>query len=238
VAIISAGALCGTMLGQTQQVAARAQAKQEQAPQRVNQGAAGASQAGAAAAKPRPQAATINGVGVAPTTEDLGNLNYVSGPSGKNLPEGSGTAKQGAQIFEAKCSMCHGPEAHGVHWQPGELSPIAGPVLAGGPPSKPPNDPWIPAITRGAPFPEVIFNTIAVEMPMFRPGTLKPDEIYSLAAFIFFKNGYIKEDEVMNRETLPHIQLPNAKFFPKSDDVYMDMKKRGCYKTGGVCLDD
>ena len=42
----------------------------------------------------------------------------------------------------------------------------------------------------------------------------------------------------MNRETLPHIQLPNAKFFPKSDEVYMDMKKRGCYKTGGVCLDD
>jgi len=54
---------------------------------------------------------------------------------------------------------------------------------------------------------------------MFRPGTLAPDEIYALTAFILFKNSLIKEDEVMNRETLPKVQLPNRNFLPASDDI-------------------
>ena len=188
------------------------------------------------------KAPAITGVGTTPTQEDLGNLAWASGPSGKSLPPGSGTAKQGADIFLAKCSMCHGANAQGVHWQPGELSPVGGLPLARpggtGAPNKEAHSPWAPPITSGAPFPEVIFNTIAVEMPMLRPGTLKADEVYSLAAFIFFKNGLIKEDDVMNRETLPKIQMPNRAFFPDSDDVYMDMTKRGCYRTHGVCLAD
>lgn len=188
------------------------------------------------------QAPAITGVGTAPTQEDLGNLAWVSGPSGKALPPGSGTAKLGANIFLAKCSMCHGAEGQGIHWQPGEFSPVGGLPLArpGGSaaPNKEPHSPWAPPITSGAPFPEVIFNTIAVEMPMLRPGTLKADEVYSLVAFVFFKNGLIKEDDVMNRDTLPKIQMPNRSFFPASDDIYMDMKKRGCYNTHGVCVGD
>ena len=219
--VLSASVVCVNVLAQTPQAGARTQQPQAQAQPKPQ-------------ARPKPP--SITGVGSAPTQEDMGNLAFVSGPSGKGLPPGSGTAKQGAPIYLAKCSMCHGQDAHGVVWQPGAFSPVAGPALTGGPKSAPPNNPWVPPITRGAPFPEVIFNTIAVEMPMFRAGTLKPDEIYALAAFIFFKNGVIKEDEVMNRETLPQIQLPNRSFFPTSDDVYMDMKKRGCYQTYGVCL--
>ena len=32
--------------------------------------------------------------------------------------------------------------------------------------------------------------------------TLKPDEVYALPAFLLFKNGVIKEDDVMNEQTL------------------------------------
>ena len=121
---------------------------------------------------------------------------------------------------------------------PGTFSPAAGFPLAGGPPSNgdEPHDPWIPPIAKGAPFPEVIFNTIAVEMPMFQPGTLTGNQVYALTAFILFKNGLIKEEEVMNSETLPKVQMPNRNYFPASDDTYLDMKKRGCYKTYGVCV--
>jgi mono/diheme cytochrome c family protein len=190
-----------------------------------------------AATPPKPHAPAITGVGSSPTQDDMGNLAWTAGPSGNALPQGSGTAKDGAEIFQAKCAMCHGEDAHGVHWQPGALSPIAGLPLAG-PKQEPPHNPWVPPITNGAPFPEVVFNTIAVEMPMFRPGTLKADEVYALTAFIFFKNGFIKEDEVINRETLPQIKMPNRPFFPASDEVFLDMKKRGCYETHGVCLGD
>ena len=221
VLVLFASVVCVNVLAQTQQAGARTQ-KQHAQPK----------------TQPKPQTPSITGVGSAPTQEDMGNLAYTSGPSGKGLPPGSGTAKQGERIFLAKCSMCHGQDARGVRWEGGAFSPVTGPPLTGAPKSDPPNEPWVLAVVRGAPFPEVLFNTIAVEMPVFRPGTLKPDEIYSLAAFILFKNGFIKEDEAMNSETLPQLQMPNRNFFPASDEVYMDMKKRGCYKTYGVCLNN
>ena len=197
--------------------------------------------AAAAPARPRAPRVAVTGVGTEPTTEDMGNVAWVTGPSGKGLPPGSGSAKQGNLVYMAKCSMCHGVDLRGVRWAPGKFSPIAGPPLAL-PPRGPegPHDPWIPPLTSGSPFPEVIFNTIAVEMPMYRPGTLTANEVYALTALIYFKNNYIKEDDVLDRETLPKIKMPNAKYFPAadgvSDSVYMDMKKRGCYQTYGTCV--
>jgi mono/diheme cytochrome c family protein len=186
------------------------------------------------------QTSLYSGMGTAPTPEDMGNLAWAAGPSGKGLPPGSGTAKEGMEIFLGKCSMCHGVNAEGVHWRPGAFSPIHGPRLGGGNTvpvfNRPPGR--ITTIAYAAPWPQVIFNTIAVEMPMFRPATLTSDQVYAVTAFILFKNGLIKQDEVMNRETLPKVQMPHRNSIPASDDVYMDMNKRGCYKTYGVCLGD
>jgi S-disulfanyl-L-cysteine oxidoreductase SoxD len=232
--VVSASFACMSAFAQTQQ--ARAQAPQQQ-PRAQTQSQPQSQSKAQAKPQEKPQAPAITGIGTPATPEDMGNLAWASGASGNDLPPGNGTAKQGAEIFAGKCAMCHGEDAHGVHWQPGAFSPIGGLPLAG-PKKEGPNNPWVPPITNGAPFPEVIFNAIAVEMPMFRPGTLKADEVYSLAAFIFWKNGYIKEDDVMNRETLPQIQLPNRFFFLRSDDILLDLKKRGCYQTHGVCLGD
>lgn len=180
------------------------------------------------------------GMGTVPTAQDMGNLAFASGFKGKDLPEGSGTAKLGADIFAGRCSMCHGANAEGVHWAPMAFSPLHGPRLGGGTaaPSFNRKPGEIVTLAYSAPSPMVLFDTIAVEMPMFRAGTLKPDQIYSLTAFVLFKNGLVKEDDVMNRETLPQVKMPNAGTFPKSDEVYMDMSKRGCYQTYGVCLGD
>ena len=46
-------------------------------------------------------------LGSTPTQEDLGNLAWTSGPSGKDLPPGSATAKQGATVYANRCAMCH-----------------------------------------------------------------------------------------------------------------------------------
>jgi cytochrome c len=182
----------------------------------------------------------FTGLGTVPTKDDMGNLAFASGFSGKDLPEGSGTAKIGADIFAGRCSMCHGANAEGVHWEPMAFSPLHGPRLGGG--NGVPTFNRIPdrivTLAYSAPSPMVLFDTIAVEMPMFRAGTLKPDQVYALTAFILFKNGLVNEDAVMNRDTLPGIKMPNAGTFPKSDDVYMDMSKRGCYQNYGVCLQD
>jgi cytochrome c len=196
----------------------------------------------AAAQKPQTPApapkSLYSDIGTAPTQEDLGNLALAAGFTGKDLPPGSGTAKQGAPLYVGRCAMCHGQDAQGVHWDPMVFSPLHGPRLGGGtgvPVYKNPAG-QITTIAFTAPSPMVIFDTIAVEMPMFRAGTLNANQVYALTAFILFKNGIIKEDDAMNSETLAKVKMPNGKSFPASDAVYLDMKKRGCYKNYGVCL--
>lgn len=185
------------------------------------------------------QTSPYSGIGSTPTAEDLGNLALTAGRSGKDLPPGKGTAKDGARIFLVKCAMCHGRDAEGTRGAPGAFSPLAGSRLGGGngvpvwntPPGQ------RTTVAYFLPWSSALFNVVAVEMPMFQPGTLKPDEVYALTAYILYKNDLIKEDAVMDRETLPKIQMPNRNAFPASDEIYMDMKKRGCIETYGNCRD-
>jgi S-disulfanyl-L-cysteine oxidoreductase SoxD len=190
--------------------------------------------ASVSAATAQAQKTAITGVGSTPTQEDLGNLAWTSGPSGKDLPPGKGTAEEGTPLFFQHCVRCHGVDAVGVKATPMSFSPFMGPRLGGGNgvPLFKPVPGRITTMAYFVPWSTAIFNTIAVEMPFFRPGTLKPDEVYSLTAFVLFKNGLIKEDEVMNRETLPYVKMPNIKGFvpdASNTDEILDLKKRGAY---------
>src|SRR5436189_4119284 len=49
------------------------------------------------------------GIGRTATDEEIRAWNIDVSPTGEGLPPGQGTAKQGAQVFAAKCAMCHGP---------------------------------------------------------------------------------------------------------------------------------
>lgn len=47
---------------------------------------------------------------------------------------------------------------------------------------------------------------------------LSVDQIYSLTAFILFRNDIIKEDDVMDQNTLPKVQMPNRNGFIPVDN--------------------
>ena len=49
------------------------------------------------------------GIGRVATEEEIRAWNIDVSSTGEGLPPGSGTVKQGAQVFAAKCAMCHGP---------------------------------------------------------------------------------------------------------------------------------
>jgi mono/diheme cytochrome c family protein len=180
------------------------------------------------------------GVGTPATPEDIGDFGFTSGPSGKGLPAGKGTPKEGEAVFMVKCAMCHGRDLKGFSAPGGTFSPIMGRPLAGAnsvphyrmEPGQTTNHAWSMGSATA------VFNVIAVEMPFYRPGTLTADEVYKLTAFILWKNNIIKEDQVMDRETLPKVQMPNRNNAPGlNDEIYMDMNKRGCWKTYGECRD-
>ena len=50
-------------------------------------------------------------------------------------------------------------------------------------------------------------------MPYLQPQSLTNDQVYALTAYILFLNGIVDEDETMDAQTLPDIQMPNRDSF-------------------------
>jgi mono/diheme cytochrome c family protein len=165
------------------------------------------------------QSSEYKSLGRAPTEQEIQAMDIAIGTDGKELPAGSGTAKDGAKIFKAKCEVCHGANLEG--------SPMA-PALVGG---KGTLTSLHPKLTVGSywPFSTTIFDYIRRAMPRYQEGSLSPDEVYSLVGFVLYRNEIIKEDDVIDAKTLPKIQMPNRNgFIPQKLEEIHDPKKRGC----------
>jgi S-disulfanyl-L-cysteine oxidoreductase SoxD len=140
------------------------------------------------------------GVPISPT--DIAAWDIVILPDGTGLPPGSGTATQGAPIYAQKCALCHGVNAEGG---------IAG-ALKGGAPLTNGID-TVKTIANFWPVPTTLFDYTRRAMPWTAPRTLTDHEVYALTAYIFAINGIIDEDEEMNAQTLPEVQMPNRDGF-------------------------
>ena len=64
-----------------------------------------------------------------------------------------------------------------------------------------------------SPFATTIWDYINRGMPLGKEGTLSPNEVYALTAFLLYKNDVIKEDEVMDAQSLPKVKMPNRDGF-------------------------
>jgi len=165
------------------------------------------------------QSQNYKNVGRTPTPEEIQGMDIAIGTDGKELPPGSGNAKIGARLFAEKCVACHGEKLEGS---------AQAPALAGG---KGTLTSLHPKLTTGSywPFATTIFDYVRRAMPRYQEGSLKPDEVYSLTAFILYSNDIIKEDYVIDAATLPKIVMPNRNgFIPQNLDEIHDAKKRGC----------
>jgi len=141
------------------------------------------------------------GVGRTPSAEELRRMDISIGFSGEELPPGRGTAKEGAQLYMQKaCVGCHG--VTGI----GGLAPLLR--------SKMDNAEALPVwkkeriLPLRAPNATIVWDFINRGMPLGLEGTLKPDEVYSLTAYLLFLNKVIPEDQVLNKENLPKVKMP------------------------------
>src|SRR6266700_4691317 len=132
------------------------------------------------------------GVGRTPTAEEIRRFDISIGPTGEELPPGRGTAKEGAQVFEQKgCVACHG--AAGIGGLAPELQ------------SKKGQD--VPVWERErilplrAPFATTVWDFIHRGMPLGNEGSLTPDEVYALTAYLLVLNTVIHEDTVLDKES-------------------------------------
>jgi len=122
-------------------------------------------------------------------------------PDGSGLPFGSGTPAEGARVYAAKCSACHGPEGKGG----------ASARLVGGEPIK--NMETDKTIANFWPYSTTLFDYIRRAMPWRQPRSLTNEEVYALTAYILSLNKIIGEGDTMNAQTLPKVRMPNRDGF-------------------------
>src|SRR6266571_3211724 len=147
------------------------------------------------------------GLGKTPTAEEIRSWDIAISPDGKELPPGSGSAKEGAELYAQKCAACHGKSGYEgrapqlIKADPAaaaKLPPCLSPCIRGG-----------NVMAMHSPYAPTIWDYINRGMPFGKEGSLKPDEVYAITAFLLAKNGVIPEDQVVDAKSLPQIKMPN-----------------------------
>ncbi|MEM1435743.1 MAG: cytochrome c [Pseudomonadota bacterium] len=135
-------------------------------------------------------------------TDTLTPLAITVFPDGRGLPAGSGTAVDGAAVYERHCLACHGPDGRG-----GLNDALVGGqgTLQTGAPKKTVGSFW--------PYATTLFDYVRRAMPYRAPGTLSADELYAVTAYLLHANGIVDEAQVLDAQTLPAVTMPNRDGF-------------------------
>jgi mono/diheme cytochrome c family protein len=145
------------------------------------------------------------GLGRTPTAEEILAWDISISPTGEELPPGRGTATEGATVYLIKgCVGCHG--MGGANGAAPRL------VIRPANPDRPVRDPWQLGriLPIRSPYATTVWDYINRGMPLGDEGILTADEVYALTAYLLNLNGLIAEDEVMDAQSLPLVDMPNV----------------------------
>ncbi len=125
-------------------------------------------------------------------------------PDGTGLPEGSGTAYDGEEVFAEQCAHCHGDFGEGIdRW----------PVLAGGRDTLTHDRP-VKTIGSYWPYLSTVYDYVYRAMPFGYAQSLSHDDVYAITAYLLYMNDVIDDDEwVLSNETFDEVEMPNASSF-------------------------
>jgi S-disulfanyl-L-cysteine oxidoreductase SoxD len=143
------------------------------------------------------------GVGRAPTAAETAQSITLS-PTGAGLPVGHGNAVEGKELYTSKnCVVCHGPDGTGGTTSAPNLQAKFGPD----------HDVWDrraggDQVAVKAPNAIIVWDFIHRAMPLGNEGTLTPNEVYALTAYLLYVNKIIPEDQVLDQNNLTKVKMP------------------------------
>ncbi|MDE2971471.1 MAG: cytochrome c [Acidobacteriota bacterium] len=151
------------------------------------------------------------GFGETASPERIAAWDIDIGPDGEGLPPGSGSVERGETLYRLQCVQCHGARGEGSQFEalagrvPGDRFPFS-------------EDRRYP-ITVGSywPYATTLFDYIRRAMPQAAPGSLPPDDVYALTAFILQLNGLLGSGDSLDAESLPRIRMPARDRFVRDD---------------------
>ena len=120
-----------------------------------------------------------------PSAQEVAAADITVFPDGAGLPAGQATAREGRGVYDERCAACHGPKG-----------------------SK-------PLLTVGSywPYATTLWDYTRRAMPYQQPGSLTPNEVYAVTAYVLYLNGIVAEGAVLDQTTLPTIHMPNRDGF-------------------------
>jgi len=163
----------------------------------------------------RPAEAKPLGIGRPASPEEIAKIDIDVRPDGKGLPDGKGTVAEGAKVYAAKCQSCHGANGQGgsadrlVDRESGKNWDFAT------------NPKLVKTVGNYWPYATTLYDYTNRAMPFMQPGTLTPNETYSLVAYILNLNKIVPDDAVMDKTTLPKVAMPSK------DRFVVDNRKGG-----------
>jgi len=167
-------------------------------------GVAGSPPTSAQSAAPVSAAATPArfGLGRPATPDEIRRLDIDVTPDGHGLPDGRGTVAEGAAIYAARCAACHGRQGEGATADR-LVATDAGQNFAFG------RDPSLArAIGNYWPYATTLYDYVARSMPLAQPGSLTPNEVYGVVAFLLAQNKLVGDDAALDKTTLPKVVMP------------------------------
>jgi mono/diheme cytochrome c family protein len=151
---------------------------------------------------------TSPSLGIPVTQSQIETFDMIIGPNGEGLPAGTGNALQGEQVFRARCQSCHGADGEGLS---GATRLVGGSMQSEGPPLRTVGSYWPHATT--------VYDFIRRAMPADAPKSLSDIEVYQVTAYVLFLNGIVERDQILNRENLADIVMPNADGFVDQSNI-------------------
>jgi S-disulfanyl-L-cysteine oxidoreductase SoxD len=142
-------------------------------------------------------------IGRAAAAAEIRAWNIDVNASGAGLPAGSGTHARGATLFAERCAACHGARGEGI---PPFPKLVGREPRDGFPFGRDPK--YAKTIGNYWPYATTLYDYINRAMPFPAPGSLSPDDVYSLIAFLLAENEIVERRAVMDARTLRNVRMP------------------------------
>ena len=165
-----------------------------------------------AAAGAHAQSTPYPGIGRAATDKEVAAWDIDVRPDFKGLPKGQGTVAKGMEVWESKCSSCHG-----IFGESNEVfAPITGGTTAedikAGRVARL-TDPSFPGRTTMMKLSSLstLWDYINRAMPWTAPKSLTTEEVYAVTAYILNLGGVLPDSFTLSHENIAEVQkrLPN-----------------------------
>src|SRR6267142_2295124 len=149
---------------------------------------------------PQPTASKPSALGTPVGPAEIARWDISIPPSGAGLPAGSGSARQGQQVYEQKCLACHGAKGAG---KPADA--LAGGVgtLASKTPVRTVGSYW--------PYATTLFDYVRRSMPITNPLSISDDEVLG-------EPGHLWPTSVTSKTGYPMLSLGTARGVADADE--------------------